>query len=94
MQGKSMDPNSGSARLEPVFDQTNFQLSALTNPNFLSDAGIVIGELPTVLLPSSHGSETMCFLRHHLLTVSVTHQAQLACACRAAQGPGANSELR
>lgn len=48
VQGKSMDPNSGSAALEPVFDQTNFQLSALTNPNFLSDAGIIIGQ-PKVL---------------------------------------------
>lgn len=38
-----MDPNAGSAELAPIFSQTSFQLSALTNPNFLSDAGIVIG---------------------------------------------------
>lgn len=44
-EGKAMDPNAGSAELAPIFDQTSFQLSALTNPNFLSDAGIMIGAL-------------------------------------------------
>jgi hypothetical protein len=47
--GKAMDPNAGSAELAPIFDQTSFQLSALTNPNFLSDAGIVIGGPLTLL---------------------------------------------
>jgi hypothetical protein len=42
-EGKAMDPNAGSAELAPIFSQTSFQLSALTNPNFLSDAGIMIG---------------------------------------------------
>lgn len=39
-----MDPAAGSAKLDPVFDSTNFALDYLTKPNFLSDAGINIGE--------------------------------------------------
>ncbi len=42
-QGKAMDPAAGSAKLDPIFNSTNFALSALTKPNFLSDAGITIG---------------------------------------------------
>lgn len=40
--------SAGSAELAPVFDQTSFHLSALTNPNFLLDAGIVIGAPSTM----------------------------------------------
>jgi len=47
-EGKEMDPAAGSAKLDPIFDQSNFRLDYLTNPNFLSDAGINIGQ-PDVL---------------------------------------------
>lgn len=33
MQGKEIDPNAGSWKIEPVFDQTSFKMDYLTKPS-------------------------------------------------------------
>ncbi len=48
-----MDPAAGSAKLDPIFESTNFVLDYLTKPNFLSDAGINIGEHMPMLYTGS-----------------------------------------
>lgn len=48
MEGKALDPAAGSAELQPTFGQSNFRLDYLTDPNGLSDLGIVIRQ-PDVL---------------------------------------------
>lgn len=47
-EGKALDPAAGSPELQPTFGQSNFKLDYLTDPNPLSDIGIVIGQ-PDVL---------------------------------------------
>ena len=44
-RGKAMDPNAGSRQLEPVFEQTSFQLDYLTRPNAFSDMGFDFGKV-------------------------------------------------
>ncbi len=53
-RGKAMDPNAGSRQLEPVFEQTSFQLDYLTRPNAFSDMGFDFGKVrpsPLATLP-------------------------------------------
>ena len=62
-EGKAMDPNAGSAELAPTFSQPSFQLSALTNPNFLSDAGIMIGARLNLRTRRDAAAEAMLLCR-------------------------------
>lgn len=43
-EGKGMDPAAGSWTIDPIFDQTRFKLSYLTEPTGLMDWGIDINK--------------------------------------------------
>jgi Domain of unknown function (DUF1995) len=44
-RGKAIDPNAGSWNIDPVFEQTKFQLDYLTRPTGFSDFGLDFGKL-------------------------------------------------
>lgn len=44
VNGKAMDPNAGSWTIDPVWDNSRFQLDYLTKPTALMDLGIDINK--------------------------------------------------
>ncbi|KAK9841778.1 hypothetical protein WJX81_002326 [Elliptochloris bilobata] len=62
--GKAMDPNAGSRQLDPVFEQTAFQLDYLTRPNAFSDMGLDFGKVAVVERAQPSDERFVCAYPH------------------------------